>query len=112
MQLLAILNYKLGWFLIMNTCTQIQGGYQLIWKYFKNVPITKKKSPELIQLSEKMSMLSQRLIDLGTKIIDDRARLEQEIQETANQINQLVYDLYEITDAEKKMVEDCFNFPN
>ncbi len=37
--LLGILNSKLGWFLISNTCTEIQNGYQLIYDYFKNVPI-------------------------------------------------------------------------
>ena len=34
--LLGILNSKLGWFLISNTCTEIQNGYQLIYDYFKN----------------------------------------------------------------------------
>ena len=37
--LLGILNSKLGWFLIANTCTQIQNGYQLIYDYFKNILI-------------------------------------------------------------------------
>ncbi len=38
--LLGILNSKLGWFLISNTCTEIQGGYQLIYDYFKKIPIS------------------------------------------------------------------------
>ncbi|NIA12332.1 MAG: restriction endonuclease subunit R, partial [Nitrospiraceae bacterium] len=37
--LLGILNSKLGWFLISSYCTQIQGGYQLIFKYFGKIPI-------------------------------------------------------------------------
>jgi adenine-specific DNA-methyltransferase len=37
--LLAILNSKMGWFLISKYCTAIQNGYQLIWAYFKNIPI-------------------------------------------------------------------------
>ena len=37
--LLAILNSKMGWWLITKYCSQIQNGYQLIWKYFGQIPI-------------------------------------------------------------------------
>jgi type I restriction-modification system DNA methylase subunit len=37
--LLAILNSKIGWFLISSYCTSIQNGYQLIWKYLEQIPI-------------------------------------------------------------------------
>lgn len=104
-QLLAILNSRLGWFLIMNTCTQIQGGYQLIWKYFKNIPIAKKKSPELERLSEKMISLSSRLVEMGDKKIDERARIEDEIEKTDSEIDELVYRIYGITESEKKIIE-------
>lgn len=37
--LLGVLNSKMGWWLISKYCTQIQNGYQLIWKYFGQIPI-------------------------------------------------------------------------
>ncbi len=37
--LLSILNSKIGWWLISKYCTAIQSGYQLIWKYFSQIPI-------------------------------------------------------------------------
>ncbi len=37
--LLAILNSKMGWWLITKYCTQIQNGCQLIWKYFGQIPV-------------------------------------------------------------------------
>jgi len=37
--LLAVLNSKMGWWLITKYCTQIQNGCQLIWKYFGQIPI-------------------------------------------------------------------------
>ena len=37
--LLGILNSKIGWYLISKYCTQIQNGYQLIWKYLGEIPI-------------------------------------------------------------------------
>ncbi|WP_210518186.1 type IIG restriction enzyme/methyltransferase [Hymenobacter terricola] len=37
--LLGVLNSKIGWLLIANYCTEIQNGYQLIYEYFKRIPI-------------------------------------------------------------------------
>ena len=37
--LLAIFNSRVGWWLITKFCSQIQNGYQLIWKYFGKIPI-------------------------------------------------------------------------
>ena len=37
--LLAIFNSYMGWWLITKFCSQIQNGYQLIWKYFGKIPI-------------------------------------------------------------------------
>ncbi|MBU1197035.1 N-6 DNA methylase [Candidatus Micrarchaeota archaeon] len=105
-KLLAILNSKLGWFLISNTCTEIQGGYQLIWKYFGNVPIAKAKSPELERLAEKMLSLNERLLDFEGKSTDESARLEKEIADTDRKIDSLVYDLYGLTEEERKIVEE------
>jgi hypothetical protein len=105
-QLLAILNSKLGWFLVSNTCTEIQNGYQLIWKYFGNVSIPQRRSPELERESETMIQLTERLIALGKKQTDERKRLEKEEQETRMRIDELVYDLYGLTAEERKTVED------
>lgn len=104
-QLLAILNSKLGWFIIKNTCTQIRGGYQLMWEYFKNIPITKKKSSELVKLSEQMISLNNTLTEIGNKKTDKRARVENEIRKVDRQIDELVYEIYQINEAEKRIIE-------
>lgn len=105
-QLLAILNSKLGWFLIMNTCTQVQDGYQLIWKYFGNVPIAKKRDPELEKLVERMLMLNKQLSELGDKRTDEKARIEEEVKKLDAEIDELVYKLYSITEEEKNVLEE------
>lgn len=96
----------MGWFLIANTCTEIRGGYQLIWKYFGNVSIPKNKSPELEKLSEKMLSLNKRLIGLGDKQTAEREQLEKEIARTDQEIDELVYKLYGITGEEKRIIEE------
>jgi len=62
--LLAVLNSIMGWWLISKYCTQIQNGYQLIWKYFGQIPIPKVLTADLETLAEKMLSLNS---DLQTK---------------------------------------------
>lgn len=58
--LLAILNSKLGWWLITKYCTQIQNGVQLIWKYFGQIPIAN-STDELAIKAELMLSLNKEL---------------------------------------------------
>ena len=51
--MLGILNSKMGWFLISNSCTEIQNGYQLIYDYFKNIPIPLDVDSEKKEIFEK-----------------------------------------------------------
>lgn len=52
--LLGILNSKMGWWLITKYCTQIQNGYQLIWKYFGQIPIPTKSDSNLTESVERI----------------------------------------------------------
>src|SRR5699024_1884720 len=58
--LLGILNSRMGWWLITKYCTQIRGGYQLIWKYFGQIPIPDLNG-ELDDLVEEMIELNNKL---------------------------------------------------
>jgi len=57
--LLGVLNSKMGWWLITKYCTQIQNGYQLIWKYFGQIPIPNLVSSKLTELVDKMLLLTK-----------------------------------------------------
>jgi hypothetical protein len=91
--LLGILNSKVGWFLISNYCTAIQNGFQLIWQYLRKIPL-----PEIHIAAQ------QRIINLVDQILiakqngEDTTTLE-------TQIDQLVYQLYNLTPEEIKIVE-------
>ena len=87
------MNSKLGWFLIKNTCTQVKDGYQLIWKYFGNVPISTKASSKLEELVSRVLSLNKRHVELIDKITDERQRIEEEIKLLDKQIDELVFDL-------------------
>ena len=93
--LLAILNSKMGWWLISKYCTAIQNGFQLIWKYFGQIPIP--------QAHPKQAKLITSLVDkiLTAKKSDPKANTSA----LETEIDQLVYQLYGLTEAEIKIVE-------
>lgn len=78
-------------------------------KQIDNLPI--KIAPEteqqpIIKLVEKMLSLNKRLNEIGDKKTDARQRIEEEINKTDAEINELVYELYGITEEEKKIIEE------
>ena len=93
--LLAILNSKVGWWLISKYCTAIQNGFQLIWKYFGQIPIP--------QANQKQGKLITSLVDqiLTAKKSDPKA----DTTALETEIDQLVYQLYELTAEEIKIIE-------
>ena len=91
--LLGIFNSKLGWWLISKYCTQIQNGYQLIWKYFSQIPIALNKG------NESLGKLVETILSLKEK--DSKT----DISELEQQIDLLVYHLYGLTYDEVLIVD-------
>lgn len=92
LQLLAILNSHLGWFLISHYCTAIQNGYQLIWKYLSNMPIPIERSELLVAATSNLVSAKQ------SDPTSDTTALEAEI-------DRMVYELYGLTEEEVAIVE-------
>ncbi len=67
--LLAILNSCLGWWLITKFCSQIQGGYQLIWKYFGQIPVAECNDDNLSVLADTMLTLHQQLQEKRSRFL-------------------------------------------
>ncbi|MGB3203561.1 MAG: Eco57I restriction-modification methylase domain-containing protein, partial [Crinalium sp.] len=100
--LLAILNSKMGWWLISKYCTPIQNGFQLIWKYLGQIPIPKAHQQQVKLIT---SLVDQILTAKKSDPNADTTTLETEI-------NQLVYQLYGLTEEEIKVVEISSNKAN
>jgi adenine-specific DNA-methyltransferase len=79
--LLPVLNSRLGWFQILQNCTQIQGGCQILADYFKNVIIFHPNPTQQAILES----------------IHDDSRLEE--------LNRVVYEMYNLTTEEIALVE-------
>ncbi|MEG3981254.1 Eco57I restriction-modification methylase domain-containing protein [Microcoleus sp. T3B2] len=94
--LLAILNSQIGWWLISKYCTAIQNGFQLIWKYFGQIPIPRANQEQAKLIT---SLVEQILTAKKSEPKADTTELEKEI-------DQLVYQLYELTAEEIQIVEN------
>lgn len=97
--ILAILNSKIGWWLISKYCTQIQNGYQLIWKYFSQIPIANADENQSQGITAKVNkILTLKKTDPNA----DTSALEAEI-------DKLVYELYGLTEEEIEIIEKSIN---
>ncbi|MFW5887479.1 MAG: Eco57I restriction-modification methylase domain-containing protein [Bacteriovoracia bacterium] len=159
--LLGVLNSKMGWWLITKYCTQIQNGYQLIWKYFSQIPIPnlkestlKEKVEKIISATKAYNLQKQNLLSMLSSKFDinspsrklktwdeiefkdfikeltkkkiklslseetewmqyfneqkEKAQLLKcEIEKTDNEIDQMVYELYGLTEDEIQIVEEA-----
>jgi hypothetical protein len=93
--LLGILNSKMGWWLISKYCTAIQNGYQLIWKYFSQIPIAIGNNVGRKKISDFVNEI----------LFIKKQNPQADTNNLENQIDQLVYQLYELTDEEIKIIE-------
>ena len=91
----------------------IQNGYQLIFKYFGKIPIRTIdfSNPAEKAQHDKLIALVDNILDLQKRYYEARMERDKEIyarqiQIVDAQIDGLVYDLYELTEAEIEVMEE------
>ncbi|MBE9231424.1 Eco57I restriction-modification methylase domain-containing protein [Cuspidothrix issatschenkoi LEGE 03284] len=112
--ILGLLNSKVLEFYLKKTATVMRGGYYSFEsRFIRHLPIklvdnSQPKSQDLhdliVKLVEQMLTLDQRLNQAQTP--PQQKMIKQQIKATDRQINQLVYQLYELTDAEIDIVDN------
>lgn len=116
--LLGLLNSRLFWFAISNISIPfgVRAGeyrYRLIYQYMEKVPIRMVNFDDPLDRArhEKMVELVERMLELnqekhsGTPAPSEIGHLEREIAATDAEIDDLVYELYGITDKERKIID-------
>jgi hypothetical protein len=94
--LIGYLNSKTSHRWIRENCPELQGGTRELSKiFFENIPI-----PELTEIEQKP------FVDLVEKVIKGKER-EEDTSVLEKEIDQLVYELYDLTDEEIKIVENA-----
>lgn len=89
--------------------THVGGGYlDLRGAQIVELPIKtiSKYQQPFVQLIDKMLSLNKRLGEIGDKKTDERAKIEEETKKTDQKIDELVYELYGVTEEEKKIIEE------
>ena len=82
-KLLALLNSRIGWWLISEFCPRIQNGYQLIWDNLSQIPIPR-------ELPEELGVLAESLIK--AKEEGEEASFDHQMEE----LNEAISALYHI----------------
>ena len=105
--LLGILNSKLTSFFVSKVGSCFRGGFYSFGKHsFEKFPLPSEnlENKELEDLVDRMISLNK---ELSQAIVPrDKKLLQKQIETIDNQINQVVYHLYELTDAEIKIIEE------
>lgn len=107
----AILNSKLidFYYKVNFGTTHVGGGYldlrgtQIVELPIKIIPVRQQRPFELV---DKMLSLNKRLNELGDKKTDERQRIEAEVKKVDEEIDELVYVLYDVTESEKKIIAE------
>lgn len=106
--LLGFLNSKLGWYWVIQHCPANRGGaYRLFNQYINAIPVRPQVIEHrlLIALVDAMLSLHKRLA--AEQLPQRREQVQREIDATDRQIDQLVYQLYGLTDDEIRIVEEA-----
>lgn len=110
---LGLLNSKLLWWFLTNTGNVLRGGYfRFKTNYLKPFPIhtinfenpsDKSNHDRMVSLVDQMLDFHKQLAQ--TKLPQKKTVLKRQIEATDRQIDELVYELYDLTEEEIKIVE-------
>jgi len=113
--ILGLLNSKLLDFYLHRISVPFRGGfYSANRQFLEPLPIhhinfdntaEKKMHDDLVALVNKMLELNKRLAPIRNTPCNERDELLREINHTDNEIDNLVYDLYGLTEEERKIIE-------
>jgi hypothetical protein len=114
--LLGLLNSKLGAFYFKKTCAGLEGKSETYLRFFgqylKGFPVRaiNQKNPADRTSRDKMVKLVESMLNLhkqlpATKTTHDKTLIQRQIETTDRQIDALVYELYELTPDEIRIVE-------
>jgi len=113
--ILGLLNSRLLNFYLHRISVPFRGGFYSANRQFleplpirhidSDNPTEKKMHDDLVALVGRMLELNKRLAPIRNTPCNDRDELLQEISHTDNEIDNLVYDLYGVSEEERKIVE-------
>ena len=107
--ILGLLNSKLFSYIYISTSTIATKDdfRQTTLAELRRLPVLVSNNyQKLSNLCDKMLSLNKKLQEIGDKNTLEKQKIEEEIKKTDNEIDELVYQLYGITEEEKKIIEE------
>jgi type I restriction-modification system DNA methylase subunit len=118
--LLGVLNSKLAWTFLKRTCSVLgdadkRGRLLMQYIYLKQLPIRqldlttfseKAEHDEIVRLVDEILGLHKDLAAAEYELDDRRFSIKQRITQVDNEIDQRVYELYDLTDEEIRLIEE------
>jgi len=107
--LLCLLNSRLiSWYAYRYIFSKAIRTMDLDNHYLGRIPLpnAEVENSVFMNLVNKMLSLNKRLNKIGEKLTDERTRIENEIKKVDRQIDELVYEIYGITEDEKEIIEE------
>jgi predicted type IV restriction endonuclease len=113
--LCGIMNSKLFGYIIQNQSTPMRGGYIKFSKQYIEtapIPILDQNQKKDKAIHDRMVELVERMLDLNKRLhaatlAQEKEMIQRQIDATDRQIDNLVYELYDLTDEEIKTVEEA-----
>lgn len=105
--LLGFLNSRMAWFWITHNCPSNRGGaYRLSNQFIDRMPIM-----QAVLSNSQLTALVTQMLDLKKQLTaaqtaPDRELVQRQIDATDRQIDALVYELYELSEEEIRVVEE------
>ena len=110
---LGLLNSRLAFFFFRQTCAALEGPGEAYLRFFgqylEDLPV--RLPPESDPRRQHLAELVQRMLHLHKQLQTSttphtKSVIQRQIKETDRQIDQLVYELYDLTDEEIRIVEE------
>jgi len=105
--LLCLLNSKLiSWYAYRYIFSKAIRTMDFDDYYLGKIPLPHKKIDNeiFINIVDKILSLNKRLDEIGNKMTDERVRINEEIKKVDAQIDELIFEVYGITDIERKII--------
>lgn len=102
--LMGVLNSNIFNFYVSNKSTQMRGGYFRYSKqYIEDFPIPLNFDSNIVNYVQKVIYLNKQLFKCNTP--KEKRLIEKQIEITKKKINELVYEIYDLTDGEIEIIE-------
>ncbi|MEK6983209.1 MAG: N-6 DNA methylase [Nanoarchaeota archaeon] len=108
-------NFPLKFILVIINSRLMNRYYRLIYTdvnvkpaYLSELPIHESDDSikrSILKLADKILSLNKNLKEIGDKSTLEKQKIQEEIKKTDNNIDELVYELYGITEQERKIIE-------